>query len=225
MPAIPNPNLHPWDMDPDEAVALQHRLAGRLVSDHSLDLSRIQTVAGVDVSVKGGQSRAAIVVMAFPGLQVLEISRATLPTPFPYVPGLLSFREGTAILSAYKKLRTTPDVLIFDGQGQAHPRRLGIAAHMGLWLERPTVGCAKSRLTGTHTSVGARKGDFEHLYNPQGEVIGLALRTRENVKPVYVSPGHLCDLDSARRIVMACLTRYRLPEPIRAAHRVAALHE
>lgn len=224
MPRISAPDLHRWDLAPEEAIALQKRLAGRLLNS-PLPCEQLHTVAGVDVSVKAGVSRAAIVVMAFPSLDVLETRRATLPTPFPYVPGLLSFREGAVILVAYARLEQTPDVLIFDGQGQAHPRRLGIAAHIGLWLDRPTIGCGKSRLTGTHGDLGSAKGDFEPLLNPMGDVIGVVLRTRANVKPVYVSPGHRCDLDSARRVLMACVTRYRLPEPIRAAHHAAALSD
>ena len=221
MPAVPHPDLHRWDLQPDEAIALQRRLAKQLISDRPLALDMLQTVAGVDVSVKEGISRAAIVILSFPALEVLEACTAAIPTPFPYIPGLLSFREGEVILAAYEKLQHTPDVLIFDGQGQAHPRRLGIAAHIGLWLERPTVGCGKSRLTGWHEEPGQEKGDFEPLYARNGDVIGVVLRTRTGVKPVYVSPGHLCDLDSARRLIMACVTRYRLPEPIRQAHHLA----
>ncbi len=221
MPAISHPNLHRWDLQPEEAVALQRKLAKLLISDRPLVLDTLETVAGVDVSVKEGISRAAIIVLSFPVLEVLEASTAAIPTPFPYIPGLLSFREGEVILAAYEKLQRTPDVLIFDGQGQAHPRRLGIAAHIGLWLECPTVGCGKSRLTGWHEEPGQEKGDFEPLYARNGDVIGIVLRTRTGVKPVYVSPGHLCDLDSARRLIMACVTRYRLPEPIRQAHHLA----
>ncbi len=225
MPPIPNPDLHRWDLEPGEAIALQRRLAGQLRSDCPLDLGALHTIAGVDVSVRGERSCAAIVVLTFPGLEVVEISKAALPTRFPYIPGLLSFREGAVILAAYERLQQTPDALIFDGQGQAHPRRLGIAAHIGLWLGRPTIGCAKSRLTGSHAEVGEDKGDFDLLLASDGEVIGVVLRTRANAKPVYVSPGHLCDLNSARRVVMACVTHYRLPEPIRAAHHAAGSDE
>lgn len=221
MPAIANPDLHPWYLNPDDAVALQMVLASRLRTQAGPALADIRTVAGVDVSVRDEVSRAAIVVLRFPALTILEVSQAQAPTPFPYIPGLLSFREGQVILAAYERLTVTPDVLIFDGQGQAHPRRLGIAAHIGLWLERPTVGCAKSRLTGFHREPGQNRGDFTPLLNARKEVIGAVLRTRTRVKPVYVSPGHLCDLRSAVQIVLACTTRYRLPEPIRAAHAAA----
>lgn len=223
MPRLPHPDLHHWNLPVEQAIALQRDLAARLVSDRRLDLTALRLVAGIDVSVREEQSHAAIVVMNFPALEILETATATLPTPFPYVPGLLSFREGEVILAAYEKLERTPDVLIFDGQGQAHPRRLGIAAHLGLWIERPTIGCAKSLLIGHHAEPGNNKGDFESLLGKKGEVVGVVLRTRPGVKPVYVSPGHLCDLDSARRVVMACVTRYRLPEPTRRAHQAAGL--
>lgn len=221
MPAIANPNLHPWHLNPDDAVALQKALASRLQTRAGPALTDIRTVAGVDVSVRDEVSCAAIVVLRFPALTILEVSQAQAPTPFPYIPGLLSFREGQVILAAYERLTITPDVLIFDGQGQAHPRRLGIAAHIGLWLELPTIGCAKSRLTGFHYEPGQNRGDFTPLLNARREIIGTVLRTRTAVKPVYVSPGHLCDLHSAVQIVLACTTRYRLPEPIRAAHAAA----
>lgn len=225
MPPIPFPDLHRWDVSPAEAIQIQQTLVDRLRADESIPPSSIHTVAGVDVSVKDNQSRAAIVVLTFPQLEVVEVATAQIPTPFPYIPGLLSFREGAVILQAYTRLATTPDVLIFDGQGQAHPRRLGIAAHLGLWLGQPTIGCGKTRLIGTHNEPGQVRGDFEQSWNDQGEVIGVVLRTRPHVKPVYVSSGYRCDLDSARKIVLACVTRYRLPEPIRAAHHTAGLDE
>jgi deoxyribonuclease V len=223
MPPIPLPALHRWDVSPAEAVRIQKALVSRLSADESIPLSHIRTVAGVDVSVKDNQSRAAIALMTFPSLDVIEIATAQMPTPFPYIPGLLSFREGSVFLRAYTRLSTPPDVLIFDGQGQAHPRRLGIAAHLGLWLGQPTIGCGKTRLTGIHAEPGQSRGDFEPLLDAQGAVIGVVLRTRPHVKPVYMSSGTRCNLESARKIVMACVTRYRLPEPVRAAHHAAGL--
>ena len=222
MPPLPHPNLHPWVLTPSEAVALQRDLAARVVSTRPIDLSRVQRVAGVDVSVKGDLSRGAIVVLSFPELELIELARATRPTPFPYISGLLSFREGPVILDAYERLAHTPDALIFDGQGMAHPRRLGLASHVGLWLERPTIGCGKTRLIGEHDEPGLEKGVFAPLRH-QGDTIGCVLRTRASVKPVYISVGHLATLESARALVMACTPRYRLPEPIRQAHRLAAL--
>jgi len=224
-PALAHPNLHRWDITPEEAIQLQRRLVDELASEETVDLERIHTVAGVDVSVKDDHSWAAIAVLSFPELHLLEVGRADSATPFPYIPGLLAFREGPVILQAYANLTITPDVLIFDGQGQAHPRRLGIAAHVGLWLAQPTIGCGKTLLTGKYLEPGRQRGDFEHLLAQDGKVIGFILRTRAGVKPVYISSGNHCDLDSARRITLACTTRYRLPEPIRAAHNAAGLHQ
>ncbi len=223
MPALAHPNLHRWDITPDEAIQLQRQLVGQLAPEDSVDLGQIHAIAGVDVSVKEDHSWAAIAVLSFPELRLLEVGRADIPTPFPYIPGLLAFREGPVILQAYTNLSITPDVLIFDGQGQAHPRRLGIAAHIGLWLEQPTIGCGKTLLTGKYVEPECERGSFQPLIAWDRRVIGVILRTRTGVKPVYISPGNHCDLDSARQITLACTTRYRLPEPIRAAHNAAGL--
>lgn len=212
--------LHDWAVTPQEAVALQNGLRGRTRLDRTIDPLRLERVAGVDVSVKANRSRAAVVVASFPRFEILEIVTAERETPFPYVPGLLSFREGPVLEEAFGKIETEPDLFLFDGQGVAHPRRLGIAAHLGLWLERPTVGVGKSRLTGRHHEPGDTKGMSAPLLDGS-EVIGRVLRTRDRVSPVYVSPGHLCDLASAVAVTLACTTRYRLPEPIRMAHNAA----
>jgi deoxyribonuclease V len=211
---------HRWDLSPGEAIALQKALAAQVDTRTPLDLDGLQRVAGVDVSVKDNVSRAAIVVLTFPALEVVEAVTAQMPTPFPYISGLLSFREGAVILEAARKLRLRPDVYLFDGQGIAHPRRIGIASHIGLWWDAPTVGCAKTRLVGTHHEPGVEKGAYAALWH-QGEQVGVVLRTRANVKPVYVSPGHRATLDTARELVLRCAVRYRLPEPVRAAHNVA----
>ncbi len=214
--------LHGWDVAPDEAIRLQRALAPRVIADQPLPLESIRLVAGVDVSVKDDRSRAAVVVLRFPALDVVETVTAERPTTFPYVPGLLSFREGAVILDALGGLTSTPDAFLFDGQGTIHPRRLGIACHIGLFLDAPAVGCAKSLLVGHHATLPADKGAWVPLLD-RGEVIGAALRTRANVKPVYVSVGHRAALDDARALVLACATRCRLPEPLRAAHKAAAL--
>ena len=213
--------LHDWSLSPKQAARLQEDLADRLVL--SWDDRPVTTVAGVDVSVKRGLSRAAIVLLSYPDLEPLEGVTAEMPTPFPYVPGLLTFREGPVVLKAWAKLSRPPDVVLFDGQGIAHPRRIGLAAHMGLWLDRPTVGCAKSRLYGTHSMPGPRKGEEVPLFDERDEtrVIGCVLRTRENVKPLFVSPGHLIDVHTAAQLTLACCPKYRLPEPTRQAHRLA----
>lgn len=215
--------LHNWDITPKQAVALQRELAGQVIHDRSLDLNAVRTVAGVDVSVSGGRSTAAIVVLAFPAMTVLETVISQMDTPFPYIPGLLSFREGPVLVDALSRLNHTPDVFIFDGMGRIHPRRIGIASHMGLWLGRPTVGCGKTHFIGEYDAPGPHKGDRSDLIDG-GERLGVVLRTRARVKPVYVSPGHLSDIESAAELVLACTSRYRLPEPIRHAHRAAGDH-
>lgn len=212
--------LHNWHLSPAQAVRIQQLLASRIIDSTPLDLNAIRTVAGVDVSVKNNISQAAIVVLRFPTFEVLEIVRAQRPTTFPYITGLLSFREGPVLEDAFTRLQTEPDALLFDGMGRIHPRRIGIAAHMGLWLERPTIGVGKTHLLGTYDAVPETRGGYA-LLRDRGEVLGAVLRTRERVKPVYVSVGHRADLDSALALVMACTTRYRLPEPIRAAHNAA----
>jgi len=212
--------LHDWALDPREAVALQRQLAPRVDTTPRLDLGRVSRLAGVDVSVKGNRAQAAVVVLSFPALAVMETASAEREVPFPYVPGLLSFREGPVLEEAFERLRAEPDAFLFDGQGIAHPRRLGIAAHMGLWVGRPTVGVGKTHLIGTHDEPGQEKGDRAPLVD-RGETIGAVLRTRAGVAPLYVSPGHRIDLDSAVALALAATTRYRLPEPIRAAHRAA----
>ncbi len=213
-------DLHPWTMTPHDAIALQRTLAPQVITDQPLPLDSIRLVAGVDVSVKNDISRAAVVVLRYPELDVIETATAERPTIFPYVPGLLSFREGAVILDALRRLVATPDVFVFDGQGTIHPRRLGIACHIGLFLDRPTIGCGKSLLVGRHAPVPPTKGSWVPLVD-RGETIGVVLRTRDNVQPVYVSVGHRATLDDARALVLSCTTRYRLPEPTRAAHNAA----
>ncbi len=150
--------LHPWDVTPQEAVQIQQMLAPQIIYDRPLDLTSIRLVAGVDVSVRDGISRAAVVVMRFPALTVVEIVTVAQPTPFPYVPGLLSFREGPALVEAFEQIQHVPDVFIFDGMGRIHPRRIGIAAHMGLWLQKPTIGCGKSHYLGDYVPPGSARG-------------------------------------------------------------------
>jgi deoxyribonuclease V len=175
-------------------------------------------VAGADVAFSRRHERffATVIVLSFPGLEVVEQVSAWVRPSFPYVPGLLSFREGPALVKAFSRIKSDPGAVIFDGQGIAHPRRLGLAAHMGLWLGKPTVGCAKSRLIGEHRQPGEKKGQAVRLMD-KGEKIGEVLRTRDGVKPVYVSPGHLADFKTSTRLVLLCCTRYRLPEPTRLA--------
>ncbi len=213
-------NLHQWDLTPQAAIALQNELAAQVIHDTPIDLAAVELIAGVDVSVRDYVSRAAVVVMRFPSLEIIETVTASQPTPFPYIPGLLSFREGPVLLQAFAQLQHTPDVYMFDGMGRIHPRRLGIAAHIGLWLDAPTIGCGKTHLVGNYDPPGSEAGEYS-LLTHKGEQLGVVLRTRRNVKPVYISPGHLCDIESARLLTIACTTKYRLPQPIRAAHNAA----
>jgi deoxyribonuclease V len=214
-------DLHPWTLEPAEAIQLQSALRQRLVL--TWDGRKLRTVGGVDMSVKGQAARAAIVVLSYPELEPVEAVTADVPIAFPYIPGLLTFREGPAILAAWQRLEAQPDLLMFDGQGIAHPRGIGLAAHMGLWLKRPSIGVAKSWLYGVYTAPGSQRGDAAELRDPRqpDRVIGQVLRTRTDVKPVYVSPGHLIDVSHAVELVLACCTRYRLPEPTRRAHQAA----
>lgn len=217
-------HLHDWNLKPDEAIALQKQMASQIIWKQPIDLNAIQLVAGVDVSVKNEVSQAAVVVLRYPTLEVVETVLASQPTPFPYIPGLLSFREGPVLEKAFEKLAHTPDVFIFDGMGIAHPRRIGIASHMGLWLNKPTIGCGKTHLYGSYSEPAPERGAYSPLMS-KGDVIGVALRTRTNVKPVYISPGHLADVDSSMKLILNCTPKYRLPEPIRQAHGAAGKME
>ena len=214
--------LHDWNLDPKRAIALQRELAPNLISNVPLALDEITSVAGVDVSIRHQRSRAAVVVMSVPGLEVLEIARAEREVSFPYIPGLLAFREGPVVVDALRQLRRAPGAFIFDGMGRIHPRKMGIAAHLGLWLGQPTIGCGKTHYIGEYIEPAEAKGSSS-LINYREEIIGAALRTREKVKPVYISVGHLADLESALKLVMSVTTRFRLPEPVRAAHHAARL--
>ena len=212
--------LHSWNLSPTDAIQLQKSLAEKVIHTQPIDVNTAHTVAGVDVSVKHGKSQAAIVVMQLPDFEIIETVTAQQPTEFPYIPGLLSFREGPVLVEALKQLQHVPDVFIFDGMGRIHPRRIGIASHMGLWIERPTIGCGKTHFIGTYDSPGNNKGDWTTLRD-KDETLGIVLRTRTGVKPVYISPGHLINIASAHQIIMACTPKYRLPEPVRQAHNAA----
>ncbi|SHK19346.1 deoxyribonuclease V [Rhodothermus profundi] len=208
---------HPWNLSPKEARALQRQLA-RQVRFEVPD--RMETVAGLDVSVRGERGRAAVVVWQVASQQVLECVVVEGPVAFPYIPGLLSFREVPLLLQALARLRIRPDVLMVDGQGWAHPRRCGLATHLGVLLDHPSVGVAKSRLTGHHDEPGVEKGSWTLLYD-NGEVIGAVVRTRTGVRPVYVSVGHRMTLEAAVALTLRCTTRFRLPEPTRRADQLS----
>ena len=209
--------LHDWSLTPHEAVGLQKRLRSQ-VKITPLEKS-IRTIAGADISFNKFESTvyAGIVVLSLPSLEVVEEVGVVSETKFPYVPGLLSFRETPSVLEAWEKLKTEPDAVMFDGQGIAHPRRVGIASHVGLLIERPTLGCAKSVLVGKYEEPGEERGSWTEMVD-KGEVVGAALRTKTRVAPIYVSPGHLIDLEGAVGLTLACDGGYRQPEPTRRAH-------
>lgn len=198
---------------------MQLELAARV--ERADRLGPVQAVAGVDVAYgRGNPVKAAAVLLAFDGLEVLETATATMEARFPYVPGYLSFREIPAVLSVLERLTVSPDLILCDGQGIAHPRRFGLACHLGVLSGLPTIGVAKSRLVGEHGEPGGERGDWVPLKD-KGESIGAVLRTRTGVKPVYVSIGHRVGLETAIRLVLACTTRFRLPETTRAADRLS----
>ena len=216
-------DLHPWNLSPPEARALQRRLAAEVVLEDRF--GSIERVAGVDVGFprRGDQemARAVAVLLTYPDLTQLAESVIEGPVRFPYVPGLLSFRETAAVLSALQPLPAPPDLVLVDGQGRAHPRRFGIACHLGLLHDRPTLGCAKSRLVGEYAEPGAEAGAWSPLLD-RGETIGAVVRTRTGVKPLFVSVGHRLSLETAVALVLACCRGVRLPEPTRLADQLAS---
>ncbi len=213
--------MHEWDVTPAEAIALQKKLAPRVVRDG--DPGDVRLVAAADLAFvdrrwprQPTRGRAAVVLMRYPELEVIEEQVVEGDVSFPYVPGLLSFREAPLLVQAFERLEGTPDLLLIDGHGYAHPRRFGIASHVGLMLNLPTIGCAKSRLCGEHAEPGASRGSKVEL-RVGGEVIGAVLRTRAGVKPLYISVGHKIGLEAAVQWVLRLAPRFRLPEPIREA--------
>lgn len=215
------PSLHRWDLSPTEAVALQRALAERV--DLTWDGRIVERVAGVDVAFDRQEQRlfAGVVVLSYPALTVVEEVGVEAPVTFPYVPGLLSFREVPPVLACFARLVAVPDLVVCDGQGTAHPRRFGIACHLGLICDTPAIGVAKSRLTGEHAPVPEGRGESTPLIL-RGETIGAVLRTRVGVRPLFVSPGHRISLDSALDVTLRCTTRYRLPQTTRWADRIAS---
>lgn len=211
--------LHNWHVDPSEAVKIQQNLRKK-IQIKPLQVS-IRYVAGADISFERYSDifYAGFIVLDYNNMKEVAHAVAKVRSTFPYIPGLLSFREIPALLEAWNQLPIQPDVTVLDGHGIAHPRRLGIASHFGLWVGRPTIGCAKKLLTGMYGSLSPEAQEQSTIYDNQ-EAIGIALRTKFNVKPVYVSPGHLTDLASAVEVISHCVTKYRLPEPTRKAHQL-----
>jgi deoxyribonuclease V len=213
--------IHPWVKTEKEARLIQEQLRIKVIKEDRLET--VNYVAGVDVGFKDNYSitKAAVAVLSYPNLELVETAIATLPTTFPYIPGFLSFRELPTVLAALEQLQTTPDLILCDGQGLAHPRRLGIASHLGVLIDLPTIGVGKSLLVGKHEEVPPQKGSWTPLIH-RGETIGVVLRSRVNVKPIYISIGHKISLTTAINYVIGCLTKYRLPETTRWADKLAS---
>ncbi len=209
--------LHSWTLSAKEAISLQKTLAEQVLIQPLP--ARLKILGAEDLSYSKHSDLLFAVILTFkwPGLEVIESVHHVCKASFPYVPGLLSFREVPPLIEAYGKLGQKPDVLLCDAQGIAHPRKLGLAAHLGLCLGIPTVGCAKSRLCGTHDDPPLKKGSSRPLML-DGEQVGIVFRSRDGVKPIYISPGHLADVQSSKKLVYRCLRRYRIPEPLRLAH-------
>lgn len=213
---------HAWQLTLPEAIAIQEQLQAEVITEDKFK-EPVQYVAGVDMGFEadGTISRAAVAVLSFPDLQVIETSLAHRPTTFPYIPGFLSFREIPAVLDALEKITTIPDIILCDGQGIAHPRRFGIACHLGVLVDIPTIGVAKSLLVGKHEILPETRGSWQPLIH-KGETIGAVLRSRTKVKPLYISSGHRVSLPTAIDYVLRCTPKYRLPETTRIADKLAS---
>jgi deoxyribonuclease V len=214
--------LHDWNLSPQQAIEIQKQLRYEVESQDRFD-ETVKTVAGIDLGydVKNDTSRAVVVVLSFPELELLETSEARMPIQFPYVPGLLSFRETPVAVKALEKLKVTPDVILCDGQGFAHPRRFGIACHIGILADVPTIGVAKSLLVGKFENLGEERGSIAPLIH-KNEQVGVALRTKNKVQPLFVSVGHRVSLETATDLVLQCAPKYRLPETTRLADKMAS---
>jgi deoxyribonuclease V len=214
--------LHEWNLSVQEAIALQRELAGRIILEDRV--GEVRFVAGVDMAINEEHetARAAVVLLSYPEMEIVERHVYEEPIRMPYMPGLLSFREAPSVLGAFRQLRQQPDLVMVDGQGIAHPRRIGIGAHLGLWLQIPTIGCAKSILIGHYdkTALGEEAGSWVPLLDKK-EVIGAMVRTRTRVNPMIISSGHLISLETSIRYVLACSKGYRLPEPTRQADKLS----
>jgi len=212
--------LHDWNLKPDAAIKLQRQLAQRIIREDQI--GEVRSIAGVDMAIneENGKARAAVVLLTYPGLEIQERHIHEEPLRMPYIPGLLSFREAPSVLAAFARLHQQPDLVMVDGQGIAHPRRLGIASHLGLWLDLPTIGCGKSILTGHYKGLSEEAGTSVPLLD-DGETIGAVVRTRAHVKPMIVSLGHRISLETSIHYVLACCRGYRLPEPTRQADKLS----
>jgi deoxyribonuclease V len=205
---------HPWNLSPKDAIKLQERLREYILLKNGFD--KIDKVAGADVAFKEGNAYGVVMLFRYPSLELVEERVTVRKITYPYIPGLLTFREAPVLLDALLKLREEPDIIIFDGQGIAHPRSMGLATHIGVLIRKPTIGCAKSRLIGEYTQPGIKKGEMSEL-TFKGNIIGTVLRTRDKVKPLFISQGNLIDFSTSVRVILKCSRGYRLPEPTRLA--------
>lgn len=218
----------PSKVSPRRAVAIQLSLKKRVsVLSVFKRLSQIKTLASFDAAynLEKNEIYGAGILFSFPGLELIEKCWAKRKLTFPYIPGLLTFREGPVLLDTYRKFKEKPDLLVFDGQGITHPRKLGEATHLGIILNRPSIGCAKSNLWGSYEIPENVKGSFSYILGPRGKKLGAVIRTRRNVKPIFVSPGYKISLDLTIGIILACLGNFRLPEPMRLVHQFAERHK
>ncbi len=215
-------DLHFWNVNVEQAIQIQENLRDCIILENTFN--EVRSIGGADVAYFKDRNFlfAAIVVLSFPRMETLEISNAHGEIPFPYIPGLFSFREGPILIKAFQRLKMKPDVMIFEGQGIAHPRGIGLASHMGLWLDLPSIGCTKTPLLGDFTYPGSSKGSFE-LIRREGEEVSAVLRTKENLKPLFVSPGHRIDLQTSIQILLSTCPKFRIPEPLRRAHQASRL--
>ncbi len=213
---------HEWDLTAAKAIELQRQLAKLVIRHDQFD--QVHFVAGVDMALRAGMAHGAVVLLSYPGLEVVEKHTHTEPLRMPYIPGLLSFREAPSIIKVFDKLHQRPDLVLVDGSGIAHPRRLGLASHLGLWWDVPTIGCAKSLLTGSYDeqALGDQAGSWVPLVDKQ-EVIGAVVRTRTHVNPVFVSLGHRISLLTSITYILACCRGFRLPEPVRQADKLSKI--
>jgi deoxyribonuclease V len=212
--------LHSWNVSVEEAIRIQEVLKERIILTKTF--SKVKTIGGGDVaySEDGNLLVGSIVVLSFTNMEILDAATADGKIPFPYIPTLLSFREGPILIKTFQRLKIKPDVMIYDGQGVAHPRRMGLASQMGLWFDLPSIGCAKTPLLNEFISPGLLKGSFEWIRR-EGEKVGAVLRTKEKIKPLFVSPGHLIDLSTSIQLILESCRGYRIPEPLRKAHQLA----
>lgn len=210
--------IHPWNLRPAEAINIQNKLRQKIKLRNFYIQPKL--IVGVDVAFRRRKAFGAVVVLEYPEFKIIEYVCKTTPIPYPYIPGLLTFREGPVLEKCFRELKIDPDIIIFDGQGVAHPRNMGIATHLGILLNKPTIGCAKTKLFGDCKEPANYRGAFSYIQDAQGKKIGALLRTKPNVKGVYVSPGYKMDIASSISIIMLCTKNYRICEPIRLAHQL-----